>query len=158
VANLVGKSFDAPDETRTPEKTTVDVVDLGDGVKAARFTMEPGWRWSECVKPVVGTDRCQVRHVGAVLSGRIHVVHDDGTETEAGPNDAYRIEPWPMSSKAQASQHTARHRADPRNRLTPGSASRRREGDHPSCGCLHRPWSGSNVRAHLWCPMPGAGA
>lgn len=58
------------DEKRTPEKT-VDVVDLGDGVKAARFTMEPGWRWSECVKPVVGTDRCQVRHVGAVLSGRM---------------------------------------------------------------------------------------
>ena len=77
MANLVGKSFDAPDEKRTPDKTTVDVVDLGDGVKAARFTMEPGWRWSECVKPVVGTDRCQVRHVGAVLSGRIHVVHDE---------------------------------------------------------------------------------
>ncbi len=127
MTNLVGKSFDAPDETRTPEKTKVDVVDLGDGVKAARFTMEPGWRWSECVKPVVGTDRCQVRHVGAVLSGRIHVVHDDGTETEAGPNDAYRIEPgheaWVVSdeplvayeSKAQAPQHTARHQADPAN-------------------------------------------
>jgi mannose-6-phosphate isomerase-like protein (cupin superfamily) len=103
VTNLVNKSFDSPDETRTPEKTKVDVVDLGDGVKAARFTMEPGWRWSECVKPVVGTDRCQVRHVGAVLSGRIRVVHDDGTETEAGPNDAYRIEPgheaWVVSDE-----------------------------------------------------------
>jgi hypothetical protein len=93
VANVIGKSFDAPDETRTPEKTTVEVVDLGDGVKAARFTMEPGWRWAECVKPVVGTDRCQVRHVGAVLSGRIHIAHDDGSEIEAGPGDAYRIEP-----------------------------------------------------------------
>jgi hypothetical protein len=41
VANLVGKSFDTPDEKRTPDKTTVDVVDLGEGVKAARFTMEP---------------------------------------------------------------------------------------------------------------------
>ena len=80
-----------------PTKATVDVVDLGDGVKATRFTMEPGWRWSECVKPVVGTDRCQVRHMGAVLSGRIHVVHDDGTETEAGPNDAYRIEPYHLA-------------------------------------------------------------
>ena len=103
MANLVGKSFDSPDETRKPEKTTVEVVDLGDGVKAARFTMEPGWRWSECVKPVVGTERCQVRHVGAVVSGQIHIVHDDGTEAEAGPGDAYRIEPgheaWVVGSE-----------------------------------------------------------
>jgi hypothetical protein len=90
---MVGKSFDSPDETRKPDKTTVDVVDLGDGVKAARMTLEPGWRWSDCIKPIVGTDSCQVRHVGTVVAGRIHVVHDDGTETEAGPGDAYRIEP-----------------------------------------------------------------
>jgi hypothetical protein len=36
------------------------------------------------VKPVVGTDRCQVRHVGVVQSGRLHVAHDDGTEVEFG--------------------------------------------------------------------------
>jgi hypothetical protein len=93
VANLVGKNFDDADEIRKPDKTTVEVVDLGDGVKAARMTLQPGWTWSECVKPVAGTDRCQARHVGVVVSGRIHVVHDDGTEADAGPGDAYRIEP-----------------------------------------------------------------
>jgi hypothetical protein len=46
------RSFDSPDETRTPTKTRSDVVDLGTA-KAARITLEPGWRWSECIKPVV---------------------------------------------------------------------------------------------------------
>ncbi|HEX2192937.1 MAG TPA: cupin domain-containing protein [Acidimicrobiales bacterium] len=93
MASMSSKSFDTPDETRTPDKTTVAVVDLGGGVKAGRFTFQPGWRWSECVKPAAGTDRCQARHLGAVVSGRLHVVHEDGTEAEVGPGDAYRVEP-----------------------------------------------------------------
>jgi len=86
------RGFDSPDETRTPDKTRVDVVHMG-SVSAARFTFEPGWKWSECVKPVVGTDSCQVHHVGIVQSGRMHVRHDDGTEREIGPGEAYVIEP-----------------------------------------------------------------
>ena len=86
------RGFDSPDETRTPDKTRVDVVHMG-SVSAARFTFEPGWKWSECVKPVVGTDSCQVNHVGIVQSGRMHVRHDDGTEREIGPGEAYVIEP-----------------------------------------------------------------
>jgi uncharacterized cupin superfamily protein len=89
---LIKKSFDEPDETRTPDKTQVNVVALGD-MKAGRFTMQPGWRWSECVKPVAGTESCQARHVGAVVSGTMHVVHDDGAEAEIGPGDAYVLEP-----------------------------------------------------------------
>jgi hypothetical protein len=84
--------FDSPDETRTPAKTRVDVVRLGD-TSAARFAFEPGWKWSECVKPVAGTDSCQHRHVGVVQSGRMAVRHDDGTEMEIGPGTAYLIEP-----------------------------------------------------------------
>ena len=92
MAGIASKSFESPDETRAPDKTKVEVVDLG-GVKAARMTLQPGWRWSECIKPVAGTDSCQARHVGTVVSGRIHVKHDDGTEAEMGPGDAYVIEP-----------------------------------------------------------------
>ena len=86
------RGFDSPDETRTPQKTKVEVVKLGN-TTAARFTFEPGWKWSECIKPVVGTDSCQVRHVGMVQSGRLHVVHNDGTEGEVGPGEAYVVEP-----------------------------------------------------------------
>jgi hypothetical protein len=89
---MITKSFNEPDEVRTPAKTRVEVVRVGDS-QAARFTMEPGWRWSECVKPVAGTDSCQARHVGVVVSGRMHVVQDDGSEDEAGPGGIYVIEP-----------------------------------------------------------------
>ena len=63
------------------------------GATAARFAFEPGWTWSGCVKPVAGTDSCQARHVGVVQSGRLNVKHEDGTETEIGPGEAYVIEP-----------------------------------------------------------------
>jgi hypothetical protein len=86
------KSFDSPDETRAPDKTKLDVLDMG-SAKAARLTAQPGWRWSECIKPVVGGESCQARHVGMVASGRMHIVHDDGAEADAGPGDAYVIEP-----------------------------------------------------------------
>ena len=92
MASVEARQFESPDETRTPEKTRVDVVRMGDAT-AARFTFEPGWRWSECVKPVAGTDSCQARHVGVVQSGRLHVTHEDGSEREVGPDAAYLIEP-----------------------------------------------------------------
>jgi hypothetical protein len=92
MAGVEARDFDSPDETRTPDKTRIDVVRLS-GATAARFTFEPGWRWSECVKPVAGTDSCQARHVGVVHQGRLVVHHEDGTELELAPGDAYVIEP-----------------------------------------------------------------
>ena len=93
MTNVSSKSFDNPDEVRTPDKTAVHVVQLTDDVQAARLTLQPGWSWAECVKPVAGTDHCQARHVGVVLSGRMHVTHTDGTEAEIGPGEAYFIAP-----------------------------------------------------------------
>src|SRR3954454_4027109 len=92
MAKIVVKSFDSADETRKPDKTQMDVVNLGPA-KAARLTAQPGWRWSECIKPVVGGDSCQTRHIGTVSSGRLHIVHDDGSEADVGPGDVYLIEP-----------------------------------------------------------------
>lgn len=92
MATLTARNFDSPDETRTPDKTTVEVVDLGSAT-VARLTAQPGWRWSECIKPVVGGDSCQASHLGVVVSGRIHIRHDDGTEAEVGPGEAYAVEP-----------------------------------------------------------------
>ena len=85
-------SFDSPDESRAPDKTTMDIIDL-DGIKIARITFQPGWKWSECIKPVAGTESCQANHVGLVLSGTIHVVHEDGTEGDATAGSAYLIRP-----------------------------------------------------------------
>jgi mannose-6-phosphate isomerase-like protein (cupin superfamily) len=92
MAGVEVRRFDAPDETRTPDKTKVDVVRMG-GTSVARMTFEPGWRWSECVKPVAGTDSCQARHVGVLQSGQMRVLHEDGTEQDVSPGEAYVIEP-----------------------------------------------------------------
>ena len=92
MAGVESRDFQSPDETRTPDKTEVAVVRMGT-TTAARFSFEPGWRWSECVKPVAGTESCQARHVGVVQSGRLHVSHEDGSEQEIGPGDTYVIEP-----------------------------------------------------------------
>jgi quercetin dioxygenase-like cupin family protein len=86
------KSLDQPDETRTFENGKAEVVTLGD-FSASRLVFEPGWRWSENVKPITGTDSCQVLHTGYHVSGRLHVRLDDGTEKEFGPGDAYVIPP-----------------------------------------------------------------
>jgi len=86
------KGLDSPDEVRSFDKGRMDVVTLGN-VTVGRAVFEPGWRWSECVKPIAGTDSCQVPHVGYVVSGRMKVVMDDGAEEEFGPNDALVIPP-----------------------------------------------------------------
>ena len=102
VAGIAKKSFETPDERRTPDKTEVEVVDLG-SVKAARMTLQPGWRWSECIKPVAGTESCQAHHVGMVMAGRLQVEHEDGSTVEIGAGDAYVIEPghdaWVVGSE-----------------------------------------------------------
>ena len=92
MAGVVKGDFDSPDESRTPSKTRFDMVHLGD-TAVARLTLDPGWTWAECVKPVAGTETCQHRHVGVVQSGRMRVTHDDGTVLELEPGNAYVIEP-----------------------------------------------------------------
>jgi hypothetical protein len=84
--------FSAPHEVRSPERTTIELVRVGDG-ELGRYTFQPGWRWSECIKPIVGTDSCQAEHLGYAITGRMHVEHEDGTTMEIGPGDAYVIAP-----------------------------------------------------------------
>jgi hypothetical protein len=92
MASIETKNMDRPDETRTPEKTSVSVVHLGDAT-VGRFTLQPGWKWSDCIKPVVGGDSCQAAHLGYVVSGNIHIAATDGTEADLSAGDTYRLEP-----------------------------------------------------------------
>jgi hypothetical protein len=92
MAGVESKSMDAPEEVRTPDKTIVEIVSVG-GNEVGRFTFQPGWRWSECIKPVVGTDSCQLEHLGFGVSGNLTVAHEDGSEIHIGPGDAYVITP-----------------------------------------------------------------
>ncbi len=92
ITTFATKSHETPDERRTPPKTQVDVVRL-EGFTLGRFTFEPGWRWSECIKPVAGTDRCQLSHVGYAVSGRITIQLPGGREQTIQPGESYTIPP-----------------------------------------------------------------
>jgi quercetin dioxygenase-like cupin family protein len=93
MAGLEARNLDSPDETRPfVAKGKMDVVKLGD-VIVGRGVFEPGWRWSEHVKPIAKTDSCQGTHAGYVLSGRMKIVMDDGSEQEVGPGDGVFIAP-----------------------------------------------------------------
>ena len=86
------KNLSSPDETRTFDKGKIEVVEVN-GQQVGRATFEPGWKWSECVKPIAGTDTCQAEHFGYVVSGRMKVQFDDGTSAEVGPGDFAHMQP-----------------------------------------------------------------
>jgi uncharacterized cupin superfamily protein len=92
MAATVNKSFDQAEETRNVDKGKVEVLNMG-GAQVMRATFQPGWKWSECVKPVAGTDSCQVAHMIYTISGRMIVKMDDGSEVEIGPGDVTSIPP-----------------------------------------------------------------
>jgi hypothetical protein len=92
VSKFEVKSHGAPDEVRAPDKTRVEVVNL-EGYTIGRFNFQPGWRWSECIKPVVKTDYCQLSHVGHAVSGHLCVKMRDGTEKKINPGESYTIPP-----------------------------------------------------------------
>jgi Cupin domain len=90
---LEKKAFSSPDDVRPMSgHGQVEILKIGDGV-VGKATFEPGWRWSEDVKPVAGTDSCQSAHLGYVVSGRQRVVMDDGSELEYGAGDVVAIPP-----------------------------------------------------------------
>jgi ethanolamine utilization protein EutQ (cupin superfamily) len=92
IEKILAKSFSNPDEVRTFEKGKVEILYLGN-VVIGRATLEPGWRWSKCVKPLVNTNSCQAPHTSCIIAGRMKVKMDDGTEIEGGPGDTAVIPP-----------------------------------------------------------------
>lgn len=86
------KSMDKPDERRDFPHGHIEVVTVG-GATVSRTTFGPGWRWSESVKPIAGTDSCEFHHKGYLLAGRMHVRMDDGAEAELAAGDAVDLPP-----------------------------------------------------------------
>jgi hypothetical protein len=92
VETLQKKSLARPDETRSFDKGRVELVTVGD-VTFGRATLQPGWKWSACVKPLVHTKSCEAAHLQYHVSGRLHVIMDDGTGADFGPGDVSLIPP-----------------------------------------------------------------
>jgi hypothetical protein len=94
---VILKSFEAPDEVRILQKGRFELVYLG-GMTIGRATYEPGWKWSEHVGPSVGATRCNVEHVGLVLSGTATAAFDDGRVVELRAGELFYIPPVPHDS------------------------------------------------------------
>ncbi len=84
---LEHQNFAQPDEVREGGNWRLELVNLAGGAQVGRMTLQPGWRWSEDVKPVAGTALCMAPHQQYQIQGRIHVRMEDGTELEAGPGE-----------------------------------------------------------------------
>ena len=102
------RRFEQPDETRTFEHGSFELVTIG-GVAIGRASYEPGWVWSEHVGKPAGEELCQVEHVGLVVSGRAAVKMTDGTEGLLTPGDLFSIAPghdsWVIGNEPYVSLH-----------------------------------------------------
>jgi len=92
MADRRAKNLAKPDRIVTYENLVQEMVDIGD-LTVGRLVLQPGWRWSEHVRPHVGGEWCKGRHVGIVLSGRLGITFSDGSTMEIGPNEAFDIPP-----------------------------------------------------------------
>lgn len=84
------KSFENPDEVRSFEKGKFEIVHIG-GMTIGRATYHPGWKWSLHVGPTVGASRCNVEHVGLVLSGCATAAMENGTIHELRAGNLFYI-------------------------------------------------------------------
>ena len=95
--DVILKRFESPDETRSFEKGKFEIINIG-GLTIGRATYEPGWKWSEHVAPLAGTDRCEVEHVGMVLSGRAVAAMSEEEIINLTPGTMFYIPPRPHDS------------------------------------------------------------
>ncbi len=86
------RTFTQPDSIRTSDKGKTELVALG-GITLGRATLQPGWRWSTSVKPLMDDESCQASHLQYHVSGRLHVVLDDGSEEEFVAGDLSLLPP-----------------------------------------------------------------
>jgi len=92
VARLQRRDLSRPDEVREFTLGSLEIFALDD-VVVGRTIWEPGWRWSETVKPIAGTELCEYHHFGYSISGRFRVQMPDGTEMEIPPNHLFEVPP-----------------------------------------------------------------
>lgn len=92
MADALSKSFDRPDDVVEFPNIRTEIVELGD-LTVGRLVSQPGWRWSNDVRPRVGGEWCQARHVGFIVSGRLGIEFMDGSRLEFGPGDVFDVPP-----------------------------------------------------------------
>ena len=70
MAKLQRRPFGEADNVRTVAYGRLETYDLGE-LRLGRSILEPGWRWSNSIKPISRTEWCEYHHVGLCISGLI---------------------------------------------------------------------------------------
>jgi hypothetical protein len=86
------KSFAAPDELREFPLGQAEILEIGEG-EVGRYTVQPGWRWSEHIKPIAGTELCEAPHFQFHVAGTLRIQEADGTEYDIGPGEVSMLMP-----------------------------------------------------------------
>jgi quercetin dioxygenase-like cupin family protein len=107
--DVILRRFEESDEVREFEKGRLEIIHIG-GLTVGRATYEPGWKWSEHVRPLAGTEFCEVEHVGLVLSGRATAAMVGGEVVELTPGTVFHIPPsahdsWVIGDERYVSLH-----------------------------------------------------
>lgn len=92
MGEIQSKSFDEPDEVVSAPNMAGQVVVLGE-LYVGRYVQQPGFRWSKDIKPLVGTPSCQFQHQGVVISGKMHMITDEGGQRTIGPGEVFDVPP-----------------------------------------------------------------
>ncbi len=86
-------SFTQPHEVREGDNWRIELINLAGGGQVGRLTLQPGWRWTEHVKPVAGTDLCQAPHLAYQVQGHLRVKMEDGTELDVHAGEVSSLPP-----------------------------------------------------------------
>ena len=102
------KTFSRPEETRQFPNGRAEIITVG-GAEVGRLVFQPGWRWSNDLKALAGTDSCHAPHFQYHVSGRLGIRMDDGTEFIAGPGDVTSLpsghDAWVVGDEPYVSLH-----------------------------------------------------
>ena len=87
---LQSRAFATPDERRIFPHGRGEILKL-DETTVGRAVYLPGWRWTQDMPAIAGTATCQMHHLGYSISGRMHVVTNEGDELDILPESIYEI-------------------------------------------------------------------
>ena len=107
--DIILKNFKNPEEVRVFEKGKFELVKLPN-MTIGKATYKSGWKWSQDVSPLAGTEFCEVEHLGMVLSGSATVDFKDGKIHRVKKGDLFYVsskshDSWVLGDEDYVSIH-----------------------------------------------------
>jgi class 3 adenylate cyclase len=92
MVKLQRRPFGEPDNVREVPFGRLETYELGE-IRLGRSVLQPGWRWSESIKPIARTELCEDHHIGLTVSGACRVRMREGAELLVEAGQFYEIPP-----------------------------------------------------------------